>query len=84
MEDFKDAFKHFDHADEGYVSAAQMRHILTSYGEKLKPEEVSETPHSKEIQFASSLCQNNNLTLPPTPYPLPFITPLLQNSLTSF
>ena len=42
MEDFKDASKHFDLEDTTYVSAAQLRHILTTYGEKLTPAEFDE------------------------------------------
>jgi hypothetical protein len=66
MEDFKGAFKHFNHSGDGSVSAAQMRHILTSYGEKLKPEEVRVQPLcGRPFTNRSNPSFNGSLSLSP-------------------
>lgn len=38
--DFMEAFKTFDREGQGFISSAEMRHVLTSLGERLKDEEV--------------------------------------------
>ncbi|XP_059160663.1 myosin, essential light chain, adductor muscle-like [Physella acuta] len=40
--DFNEAFKTFDREGQGFISAAEMRHVLTCLGEKLKDAEVDE------------------------------------------
>jgi len=39
--DFNEAFKTFDREGQGYMSAAELRHVLTGLGEKLKDDEVT-------------------------------------------
>lgn len=39
--DFMEAFKTFDREGQGYVGAAEVRHVLTSLGERLTDEEVT-------------------------------------------
>ena len=41
-EDIKEAFKVFDKDGNGYISAAELRHVMTNLGEKLTDEEVEE------------------------------------------
>jgi Ca2+-binding EF-hand superfamily protein len=41
-EEIKEAFKVFDKDGNGYISAAELRHIMTNLGEKLTDEEVDE------------------------------------------
>ncbi|XP_044535569.1 calmodulin-alpha-like [Gracilinanus agilis] len=41
-ESIREAFKVFDKDGNGYVSAAELRHVMTSLGEKLTDEEVDE------------------------------------------
>ncbi|KAK3796060.1 hypothetical protein RRG08_013365 [Elysia crispata] len=40
--DFEEAFKSFDREGQGFISAAEMRHLLTAMGERLEDEEVDE------------------------------------------
>ncbi|CAH8510055.1 unnamed protein product [Heterobilharzia americana] len=35
-----EAFKTFDREGQGFISAAEMRHVLTGYGERLEDEQV--------------------------------------------
>lgn len=39
--DFMEAFKTFDREGQGYVAMAEVRHVLTSLGERLTDDEVS-------------------------------------------
>lgn len=40
--DFNEAFKTFDREGQGFISAAEMRHVLTCLGEKMRDDEVDE------------------------------------------
>ena len=39
---FQEAFKVFDRDNNGFISAAELRHVMTSIGEKLTDDEVDE------------------------------------------
>ncbi len=41
-EEIREAFKVFDRDNNGFISAAELRHVMTSIGEKLTNEEVDE------------------------------------------
>lgn len=41
-EEIREAFKVFDRDGNGFISAAELRHVMTSIGEKLTDEEVDE------------------------------------------
>ncbi|GIL77249.1 hypothetical protein Vretimale_3079 [Volvox reticuliferus] len=41
-QDLKAAWKVFDKAGQGFVSGAELRHVLTCVGEKLSPTEIEE------------------------------------------
>nr|KAG5692254.1 hypothetical protein BaRGS_011754 [Batillaria attramentaria] len=41
-EDFVEGFRVFDKEQNGYIASAELRHILTSLGEKLTDEEVDQ------------------------------------------
>jgi len=41
-EEIREAFKVFDKDGNGFISAAELRHVMTSLGEKLTDEEVEE------------------------------------------
>ena len=48
-ENIRDAFRIFDKDGSGYISAAELRHVLTHLGEKLMDEEVDELIREAEI-----------------------------------
>ena len=41
-EDFIEGLRHFDKDGNGYISSAELRHLLTTLGEKLADEEVEQ------------------------------------------
>ena len=41
-EEIREAFKMFDRDNNGFISAAELRHVMTSIGEKLTDDEVDE------------------------------------------
>lgn len=41
-EEIREAFKVFDRDNNGFISAAELRHVVTSIGEKLTDDEVDE------------------------------------------
>ena len=41
-EEIKEAFRVFDKDGNGFISAAELRHVMTNLGEKLTDEEVNE------------------------------------------
>ena len=41
-EEIREAFKVFDRDNNGFISAAELRHVITSIGEKLSDDEVDE------------------------------------------
>jgi calmodulin len=41
-EEIREAFKVFDKDGNGFISAAELRHVMTNLGEKLSDEEVDE------------------------------------------
>jgi calmodulin len=48
-DDLKEAFKVFDKDNDGYISAPELRHVLTNIGEKLSDEEVDEMIREADI-----------------------------------
>ena len=41
-DEIREAFKVFDRDNNGFISAAELRHVMTSIGEKLTDDEVDE------------------------------------------
>jgi calmodulin len=48
-EEILEAFKVFDKDGNGFISAAELRHIMTNLGEKLSDEEVDEMIRSVSL-----------------------------------
>lgn len=48
VEDFVEGLRHFDKDGNGRISAAELRHLLTSLGEKMSEEEVEQLIHGQE------------------------------------
>jgi calmodulin len=48
-EEIKEAFKVFDKDGNGFISAAELRHVMTNLGEKLTEEEVDEMIREADV-----------------------------------
>mmetsp|Transcript_18805 Transcript_18805/g.34022 ORF Transcript_18805/g.34022 Transcript_18805/m.34022 type:complete len:156 (-) Transcript_18805:182-649(-) len=48
-DEIKEAFKVFDKDGNGFISAAELRHVMTNLGEKLNDEEVDEMIKEADI-----------------------------------
>lgn len=48
-EELIEAFKVFDRDGNGFISAAELRHVMTNLGEKLTEEEVDEMIREADI-----------------------------------
>jgi len=48
-EELRDAFRVFDKDGNGYISAAELRHVMKNLGEKLTDEEVDEMIREADI-----------------------------------
>jgi hypothetical protein len=59
-EEILEAFKVFDKDGNGFISAAELRHIMTNLGEKLTDEEVDEMIREADIdgEFCSCPCRS--------------------------
>lgn len=44
-----DAFTVFDKEGNGYISAAELRHVMTNLGEKLRDEEIDEMVRAADM-----------------------------------
>ena len=48
-EELKEAFKVFDRDGNGFISASELRHVMTNLGEKLTDEEVDEMIREADV-----------------------------------
>lgn len=48
-EEIKEAFKVFDKDGNGFISAAELRHVMTNLGEKLTDDEVDEMIREADV-----------------------------------
>ena len=48
-EEIRDSFRAFDKDGNGFISAAELRHVMTNLGEKLTDEEVDEMIRERDI-----------------------------------
>jgi calmodulin len=67
-EEIREAFKVFDRDNNGFISAAELRHVMTSIGEKLTDDEVDEMIREADqdgdgrIDCEKPLCAGQNHT----------------------
>jgi len=47
-EDFVEGLRHFDKDGNGFITSAELRHMLTSLGEKMNEEDVENLIHGQE------------------------------------
>lgn len=47
-DDFIEGLRHFDKDASGFISSAELRHLLTTLGEKLSDEEVEQLLNNQE------------------------------------
>lgn len=48
-EEIREAFKVFDKNNDGFISAAELRHVMTNLGEKLSDQEVEEMIREADV-----------------------------------
>ena len=48
-EEIREAFKVFDKDGNGFISAAELRHVMTTLGEKLSEDEVEEMIREADV-----------------------------------
>ncbi|KAK9950193.1 hypothetical protein M0R45_005694 [Rubus argutus] len=48
-EELKEAFQAFDKDQNGFISAAELRHVFTNLGEKITDEEIDEMIHEADL-----------------------------------
>nr|AAZ79490.1 myosin essential light chain [Pinctada fucata] len=48
--DYMEAFKTFDREGQGYISGAELRHLLSSLGERLTDDQVDEIIRNTDLQ----------------------------------
>jgi len=48
VDDFVEGLRHFDKDGNGFISSAELRHMLTSLGEKMSEEDVEALIHGQE------------------------------------
>ena len=66
-EEIREAFKVFDRDNNGFISAAELRHVMTSIGEKLTDDEVDEMIREADQDGDGRIdCMWTLPTLPPS------------------
>ena len=53
-EELKEAFKVFDKDGNGFISASELRHVMTNLGEKLTDEEVDEMIREADVDGSTA------------------------------
>ncbi|KAJ5090215.1 calmodulin [Penicillium argentinense] len=72
-EEIREAFKVFDRDNNGFISAAELRHVMTSIGEKLTDDEVDEMIREADQDGDGRI----DCTTPSLPTPPPELTQIL-------
>jgi calmodulin len=64
-EEIREAFRVFDKDGNGFISAAELRHVMTNLGEKLTDEEVDEMIREADIDGDGQVNYEGNQTTRP-------------------
>ena len=68
-EKLREAFRIFDHDDSGFISEADLRHLMTKLGENLTDEEISEMVSQADKDHDGQVSYAEFLTVVPTKKP---------------
>ena len=68
-EEIREAFRVFDKDGNGFISAAELRHVMTNLGEKLTDEEVDEMIREADIDGDGQVnYEGTNYRIPEAPW----------------
>jgi calmodulin len=73
-EEIREAFRVFDKDGNGFISAAELRHVMTNLGEKLTDEEVDEMIREADIDGDGQVNYEGMLLRKDTRMPLAFLS----------
>ena len=67
-DELREAFRVFDKDGNGFISAAELRHVMTNLGEKLTDEEVDEMVREADLDGDGQVnYEGKHLICPPPP-----------------
>ncbi|KAH7306764.1 hypothetical protein KP509_22G028800 [Ceratopteris richardii] len=61
-EELKETFRVFDKDKNGFISAAELRHVMTNLGEKLRDDEVDEMIREADVDGVGLFYSKNGAT----------------------
>lgn len=79
-EEIREAFRVFDKDGNGFISAAELRHVMTNLGEKLTDEEVDEMIREADIDGDGQVNYEGKQHPLTNVHSLPTPSPSLQSS----
>ena len=62
-EELREAFRAFDKDGQGFISAVELKHVMTNLGEKLKEEEVNELFSEAGIEMEGEINYEDFVTM---------------------
>ncbi len=83
-EEIREAFRVFDKDGNGFISAAELRHVMTNLGEKLTDEEVDEMIREADIDGDGQVNYEGKFLPSNKHYPRPFFLVYQHSTSTHF